>query len=179
MRASKLFGAVVLAFLLPTLCFAQGSGNTCMPTGRWYGGSEGAKYHLTVTFNVHAYSVMFQGVYQNAPVETKWTGEILRKGDHYEGGAIQLTTTAASFPAPPPSINAVWFTFRMPDCDTILADYPFFGIYSADSIWAATGAKVPFRDKPDVNMLAILGVTSIQETYHRVPTECKACPVIP
>ena len=179
MRTNKLFGAVVLFLVLSTSCLAQGSGNACMPTGRWYGGSQYAKYHLTVTFNVSAYSVMFQGAYQNAPVETKYTGEIVRKGDHYEGGVIQLASSAATFPAPLPDILAAWSTVRMPDCDTLVSDISFFGIYLASSIWAPTGAKVPFRDKLDVDILAGLGVTSIQEVYHRVPMECKVCPVTP
>jgi hypothetical protein len=176
MRANQLFNAAVLFLLLSTSCLAQGTGNACMPTGRWYGGSQDAKYHLTVNFSVTGYSVMFQGAYQADAVETKYTGEIVPKGDHYEGGIIQLCTTEAKFPAPLPYMIAAWGSWRLTDCNTLSITWTFAGTYSASSIWAATGAKVPFRDRLDDDWLA---GTTLQETYRRVPTTCAVCPVVP
>jgi hypothetical protein len=154
---------------------------SCDLSGTWYGGSIVA-YHLTIIPGASEghYTVLFEGMYKNSVMNTHYSGEITRRGDHYTGPIMQLTTSDPDFLNPPPigkmpDIIAGWTSMEMEDCNTIKNTIPFFGLYFAGNIWQPgiiwnAAGKIPLVDAPDVDLLDILnGGRPIVETYHRLP----------
>lgn len=151
----------------------QGFGNECTPAGTWWGGSDnlpdhaGFKYLMTIVpSRAGNFSVLFNGAYSmndaGFPVETQWSGELVKKRGNYKLFLIRLVNTDATFPPQQlPLIQAVTADLEFTDCDTISVVFDFFGIYFWDS------GSVPFVDPPD----APGPPTPIYETYKRMPTE--------
>ena len=150
----------------------QGFGNKCTPAGTWWGGSDnlpdhaGFKYLMTIIpSRAGRFSAIFNGAYSmndiGFPVETQWTGELVKKRGGYELFLIRLVNIDASFPPQAlPLIQAVRADVELVDCNTISVVFDFFGIYFWDS------GSVPFVDPPD----APGPPTPIFETYKRMPT---------
>ena len=84
-----------LLILTALTCVAQpGMGNDCTIAGTWYGGSVVA-YQMTVTPTTPAghYIVMAEPMYVNpqAPLAAKYTGQLIKKADVYEGSILSLS----------------------------------------------------------------------------------------
>ena len=84
-----------LLILTALTCVAQpGMGNDCTIAGTWYGGSVVA-YQMTVTPTTPAghYIVMAEPMYVNpqAPLAAKYTGQLIKKADVYEGSILPLS----------------------------------------------------------------------------------------
>lgn len=152
----------------------------CDLSGSWYGGG-GATYHMTVTptFPLGHYIVLFEGMYKNSVMMTMFTGELVKKGNRYEGSGQALFTTDPAFLNPPPigtmpDIVVGWMSMEMTDCNTVKNTFPFLGLYFAANIWKPgiewiTPGKVPLIDAPDVDLLDIeTGGKPLVETYHRL-----------
>jgi len=69
-------------------------GNDCTIASTWYGGSVVA-YQMTVTPTTPAghYIVMAEPMYVNpqAPLAAKYTGQLIKKADVYEGSILPLS----------------------------------------------------------------------------------------
>jgi hypothetical protein len=160
-------------------------GNNCTIAGTWYGGSVVA-YQLTITPSAPGghYSFIFDPMYVNpqAPLAAKVTGELIKRGDVYEGSMLSL----AGGTIPPdqnyqmPDLAVGWNSMQLLDCNTIKNTIPFFGLYFGAGIWQpgtpwtginwVSGGKVPLLDSPDVDLIPVLtgDVKPIVETYHRL-----------
>jgi len=181
-----------LLILTALTCVAQpGMGNDCTIAGTWYGGSVVA-YQMTVTPTTPAghYIVMAEPMYVNpqAPLAAKYTGQLIKKADVYEGSILSLSGDKSFINLPPgtnpkmPDLEVGWETMKLVDCNTIQNTIPFFGIYFGAGIWQpgtpwtgvqwAADGKVPLRDAPDIDLIPILtgDVKPILETYHRLTT---------
>ncbi len=163
--------ALVVGIAPGALSAQRARARDCSPAGVWYGGSVVA-YQLTITATGRPghFSTLAQGMFRNAVMNTAYTGELLRKGDRYEGPLMQLTTADTAFMQPPPTgkmpdINAGWGIVEMIDCNTIRNTIPFFGTYAGAGIWQpgvvwTSGGKVPLVDPPDVDLLNVLNVAN-------------------
>ncbi len=188
---------VLLVLLAAMPCLAQeGMGNGCTLAGTWYGGSVVA-YQLTIVPSVPAghYSIFAQGMYKATAITATVTGEVVKKGNAYEGSMLSLIGDDSFVNLPPgangkmPDLNVGWQSIVMLDCNTIKNTIPFFGTYFGPpsppspfgkGIWEPgtpwsgvnwiAGGKVPLLDAPDVDLIPILtGDTKpIVETYHRL-----------
>jgi len=159
----------ILLSLLP--CLAQEHRHECSLAGSWYGGSPtAAKYLLQITHEQDGvYSATYYGGFTPAITRlSPWTGSIVR-GRHgeYIGQGIALANfdaTPANQPAAvPPDIWAVREFITFDGCDTLVSTIIFYKGYH----WG----KAPFVDLPDYDRMPP-GVTSIQETYTRMPMKC-------
>jgi hypothetical protein len=141
-------------------------------------------YQMTIVPSVPAgqYTAMFQGFYRNAVMSTVMTGQLVRKGDAYEGAILQLATQDPDFLNPPPigkmpDLLAGWVSIRLKDCNTITNVIPFFGMYFASGVWGPawgapqwTNRKRPMLDPPDVDLIDVIsGGHPITEEYRRLP----------
>lgn len=183
---------VLLLFAALPCLSQQGPGGECTPAGVWYGGSVTA-YQMTVfpTMPAGTYMVLFDGMYKAAPITSKVTGTITKKGTGWEGSMLTLIGDASFVDQLPgmngkmPDLLAGWFKIEMLDCNTIRNTMPFLGMYFAPGIWeqgspwagvnwvASPDAKVPFITPPDQDMIPILtlgGDKPIVETYRRLGT---------
>lgn len=177
---------LVLLFLLFTSVslFAQGFGNECTPAGVWFGGgTNNAKYLMTIVpSRAGRFTVTgFEGFTPNplppasAAKLSPYAGEFFKLSNgKYRGFAMALVNSDTIPPAgpgstgnTPPRIWALRETVELTDCDTLVTSIDFSAEYS----WG----KTPFVDAPDFHKLT--PGTTINETYHRMPTECTtACP---
>ncbi len=189
-RGYSTFTLIILLMMLTTSSFAQqGKGNGCSLAGVWYGGSA-VSYLMTVTPAGPAghYTVVFEGAYKNAVLNTTFSMTLENKGSKYEGSGLQLTTQDPAFLNPPPlptmpDLVAGWFSMELVNCNTIRNTIPFLGYYFGAGIWQPgsetsgvnwiSGGKVPMIDPPDMDLIPILtgGSTPIVESYHRLPTK--------
>ena len=175
---------LVVAVLLTSSSLLSQEANRGWPkcdlSGSWYGGGS-ATYHMTVTpaRQLGHYIVSFEGMYKNSVLNTLFNGELVKKGNRYEGSGMSLFTTDPAFLNPPPigkmpDIVAGWMFMEMTDCNTVKNTFPFLGMYFAGNVWQpgitwVTPGKVPLIDAPDVDLLDILtGGKPIVETYHRL-----------
>jgi len=157
-------------------------GNDCTIAGTWYGGSVVA-YQMTVTPTTPAghYIVMAEPMYVNpqAPLAAKYTGQLIKKADVYEGSILSLSGDKSFINLPPgtnpkmPDLEVGWETMKTgglqhnPEHHSVWQPgTPWTGVQ-----WAADG-KVPLRDAPDIDLIPILtgDVKPILETYHRLTT---------
>lgn len=177
---------LVFVFLFAVSCFAQqGMGNDCTLAGTWYGGSVTA-YQLTVFPSTPAghYTIMFQGIYKAAPINSVITGEVAKNGKVYEGSMLSLVGDDSFVTQPPatqghmPDLEVGWVSMEMTDCNTIKNTIPFFGTYFGAGIWTpgapnwVANGKNPMIDEPDLDLLNIIsGGAPIVETYHRLPNK--------
>jgi hypothetical protein len=167
--------AIVLIAVMPYSAqdiSTQGFGNRSTPAGTWWGGSDnlpahaGFKYLMTIVpSRAGRFSVLFNGAYTmhdiGFPVETQWTGELVKKSGSYKLYLMRLVNSDASFPPQElPVIQAVTADVEFVDRDTLSVVFDFFGVYFWDS------GSVPFVDPPD----APGPPTPIYETYKRMPT---------
>ncbi len=183
-RAARV-GAACLSALLLILAALPAAGQKpkreeCQPDGVWYGGSTVA-YQMTIvpTGRDGHYLVTAQGMYRGGVLNTSYQGELVKKGDGWEGAVMQLVTTDSAFLNPPPvgkmpDLNVGWVILQLVDCNTLRDSIPFFGTYAAAGIWQPgiiwAGGKRPFIDPPDVDLVNVLnGGKPVEETYHRLP----------
>lgn len=165
----------------------QGKGNECSPAGVWYGGSA-VSYLMTITPAGPAghYTVVFEGAYKNAVLNTTFSMTLHSERNKYVGSGLQLTTQDPAFLNPPPlqtmpDLVAGWFSMELINCNTIRNTIPFLGYYFGGGIWQPgsetsgvnwiSSGKAPLIDPPDMDLIPILtgGNTPILETYHRLP----------
>ena len=85
------------------------------------------------------------------------------QGQRYDGYII------AYFVGAPEGLDMkfVHEVIEFQDCNTFTSTIDLFGGFIP---W--TEEKIPFVTQPDYNMFDILGVNTIVETYHRMPTSC-------
>jgi len=173
-------------------CLAQnGMGDNCTLAGTWYGGSVVA-YQMTITPTTPAghYIIMAEPMYVNpqAPLASKFTGQLVKRANVYEGSMLSLSGDKSFIDLPPgtnskmPDLEVGWSSMKLVDCNTIQNTIPFFGVYFGAGIWQpgtpwtgvqwTASGKVPLRDAPDVDLIPILtgDVKPIFETYHRLTT---------
>lgn len=197
------YGLVCLLLAAVSGFAQQGPGNECTLAGTWYGGSVVA-YQLTIVPSTPAghYTFFFQGMYKAPPptaIDAHPTGEIVKKGNVYEGPMLVLHGDSTFVDLPPaangkmPDLDAGWVSMEMLDCNTIKNTIPFLGTYfgpptqipplgvDTPGIWLPgnpgmgvnwiAGGKVPLLDAPDLDMILLLtgDVKPIVETYHRLP----------
>jgi hypothetical protein len=162
-----------LAFAVPA--GAQGLGSGCDISGTWFGGSEGQPpYQFTIwPIGAGRYGALAQpaiGVPARADgAWTNWTGELVKKGQRFDSYMIQFWVSAPTAEAPDgvAEIDAVHSRMQFIDCNTIKNTIDVYGVYVP-----YTPDVVPFVDPFDFDImawLAELGVTEIEETYHRMP----------
>lgn len=170
---------VLLAVAVAIPCSAQGVGKSCDISGTWYGGSDPAfQYLWTITpLNAGRYSSVTQPGFDNRPFGyitwTNWTGEITRVDARtYDSYGMSYWVWAPG--AAPDGVNAalpevdiVHSRLRLVDCNTMTSTIDLYAGY-----FSFTPEKTPFVTPPDVDWLQVLypGVTTLMETYHRMPT---------
>jgi len=167
-------------------------GNDCTIAGTWYGGSAVA-YQLTITPSIPVghFIIAAEPMYVNpqAPLATKFTGQLVKRANVYEGSMLSLSGDKSFIDLPPatnpkmPDLQVGWISMKLVDCNTIQNTIPFFGLYFGAGIWQpgtpwtgvqwAASGKVPLSDAPDVDLIPVLtgGVKPILETYHRLATK--------
>jgi len=160
---------VALAFAVPA--GAQGLGSGCDISGTWFGGSEGhPPYQFTIwPIGAGRYGAMAQpalGVPPRADgAWTNWTGELVKSGQQFDSYMIQFWVSA---PPEVAEIDAVHSRMQLVDCNTIKNTVDVYGVYVP-----YRPEVVPFVDPFDFDIMAYLaaelGMTAIEETYHRMP----------
>jgi hypothetical protein len=185
----RLLAAGLLLIATASAFAQQRKGNDCTLAGVWYGGSA-VSYLMTVTPTGSAghYTVVFEGMFKNAVMNTNFNMTLKNRGKKYEGSGVALMTKDPAFLNPPPlekmpDLIAGWFSMQLVDCNTIKNTIPFLGYYFGPGIWQpgtetsgvkwVAGSKVPLLDPPDIDVIPILtgGPKPIVETYHRLPTK--------
>lgn len=170
MRRTIFFLILLFAATVPGM--AQGFGETCTPSGTWYGGGDtSAKYVLTVIPMLPGHYLLRydEGFTPAIPKLSEWSGELVWGKDGVYLGQIIALANPSNIPpnqgGPNPQIWAVREHVRLTDCSTLEAEIDFFGVYA----WG----KTPFVDAPDASRLPPTGV--IKETYQRMPHQCPVC----
>jgi hypothetical protein len=168
--------------------FGQSSGQSapnakwCDPSGTWYGGSDMTMpYKLVIApIGIFRYSVTFQWAvnYPDYGVleATDWTGEMsLVRGQKYDLYAVAffvLSPDVAPTMGGSLDMDAIHSTIEFTNnCSMIQHTIDTFIGYIP---W--TEDKLPFVTNPDWNYLELIGVQTLVETYHRMPTACPNCP---
>jgi hypothetical protein len=165
---------LVTAVVSASVCLAENNAQRpCKLTGTWYGGSDSAKFQLTIIPRPDGddYTLFFylaQAPPPFPPIGTPSTGSLFRRylgtGPTYELLSMSLVNTADAVPMPP-SILALHGTAQLTNCDTLSITYDLFGGY----FWPTT--KVPFHSPPDFPA----SPTPFTETYVRMATSCSVC----
>ena len=138
----------------------------CDVAGTWYGGSD-FKYLITIIpTSWNHYTVIYDPTYTldlyGFPYNTKYTGEMIRKGNNLKVNAMNILNMDSTIIPPDVSKLNIWAimqTGKLIDCDTLQITDVFAGGY----YW--TSNKVPLKDPPDYPLPAT-GV----ETYKRLPS---------
>ncbi len=159
---------VAMALLIGALqAGAQGLRTDCNPAGTWYGGSAPFKYQLTIIpTEGNRYTVIFDGAYSlttaGFAVSTRYTGELIRKADHFKLNAMAIHNTSGTYPVNPATLQiwAISQTGGFTDCDTLQMSDDV----AAGYLWASS--KIPLKDPPDYLILT----SPLVETYHRLPS---------
>jgi len=158
-RSLLLIGVLLLTCFLPAVA-------DCNPAGTWYGGSD-FKYQATIIpISENRFTIIYDPAYSltgyGFPIVTKYTGELIRRGDRLDTtfmGVLNMDSTSV-----PPLVEnlhiwAIQQTGQFINCNTIQLIDVFAGGY----FW--TSNKVPLKDPPDYPLPA----TGL-ETYHRLPS---------
>ena len=189
------FAVAVAVLFLPALGLhaqaqqnsaAQGFGNNCDISGTWYGGSD-PQYQYLWTFSPVAagrYYSLTQPGFDNHPFGyitwTNWSGELRKTGARtYTSFSMSYwvwdpeAAAAAGVDSTLPEVDIVHSTVKMIDCDTFTSTIDVYAGY-----FSFTPEKTPFVTPPDIDWLQVLypGVTTLVETYHRMPTACPNFP---
>jgi hypothetical protein len=154
----------------------------CDPSGTWYGGSDmTTPYHLAIEpTGIGRYAVRFQLAINYPAVgilgATDWTGQmtLAGPGQKYDLHAVAffvLSPEQAAAMGGALDMDAVHSTIEFSDCNTIQHTITTYMGYIP---WIEE--KVPFVTNPDWNYLQLIGVQTIVEKYHRMPTACTNCP---
>ena len=174
---------IVVVFILVAIssfvspCFAQqGQGNECTIAGNWIGGSVVAYQMTIIPINPSGhYMVLTQPGFTEGTLATMFTQTVVKHGDVYEGGGVQLYSENPAFASGPPTlflmpdVHVLWSSMKLTDCNTLTTSIPFFGLYFADGIFS--GTTVPFVTPLDVDLVNVLnGGMPITESYRRLPT---------
>lgn len=180
-----LLSAALLMVNAPA-AFAQGVGTSCEISGTWYGGSDPTFQYLWTISPMAGgrYNSVIQPGFDNRPFGyitwTSWTGELLKiDARTYDGYAMSYwvwdpaAAAAAGVDATLPEVDIVRGRVQLIDCNTLTNSIDVYAAY-----FSFTPPKIPFVTPPDVDWLQFLnpGVTTLVETYHRMPTACPACP---
>lgn len=196
MRLTRLLSAVVV-FFLSVSCWGQRS--YCDPTGTWYGGSDPhSPYIMTIapladgrysTLGQQAIETNLTG-YANV---THWTGELKLKSDGqtYEATGMAFWTWPQQLPdwalaiqdafgitidPSLPELDFLHARMEFVGCNTYRITYDLIGAFENFDI---RGVRQPYVSNPDIDFLALYGVTEIVETYHRMPTSCSLSCYLP
>ncbi len=157
----------IVTFAAALSANAQGFRTDCNPAGTWYGGSALFKYLLTIIpTEGNRYTVIYDGTYSLAAsgyaVSTRYTGELIRKGESLKLNAMAIHNQSGIVPVSPSTLHiwAITQTGGFTDCDTLqMTDDAAVGY-----LW--TSNKVPLKDAPDWVILS----SPLVETYHRLPS---------
>jgi hypothetical protein len=192
MKRASIFTLFVVFLAMAIPCFGQqpfnfsspnGKDRGCDLTGTWYGGSNMAvPYQFTAEpIDGTRYTVRFQQAFPLAAVGilgwTDWTGEIIKAkgpGHRYDVYAVSLYFLSPDYfdPSLSPDMDVIHSIIEFsPDCNTIRHTIDTYYGYMP---W--TEDKVPFVTEPDDNYLKDLGIETLVERYHRMPTACPSCP---
>ena len=164
----------------------------CDPSGTWFGGSDKHTPYI-MTFSPIAegrYSAFGQQAIETSLTGytniTHWTGEIRLNGEtgKYQWVGMSFWTWPQELPAAAkefadalgitidptlPELDYARGQMRFLDCNTYQISYDVIGAFENFDI---TAGRTPFVTTPDINFLALYGVSEIVETYHRMPTTC-------
>jgi len=175
MRNLRLTIVPVLLFLgLSIPCLAQGFGTNCDASGVWYGGSD-FQYLTVITPVEHGrFQIKSQPGFDNRQFGyvswTDWTGEVRRTGPRsYDVTGISYWVWDPTM-APPemdlsqPELDILHGKLEMLDCNTFKYTIDMWQAY-----FAFTPDRIPFVTPADQDWLEVLGVSTIEETYHRIP----------
>ncbi len=185
LNAMSVLALCVGIIVMGSPCFGQA--NACSPIGTWIGGSDPATpYHMTITpIGGDRYAIRAQQPLDYPGLGilgvTDWTGELFKvSGKKYETNMVAFYWLSPEVQADlgvdgPLDMDAVHSTIEFNEnCDKIKNTITTFIGYIP---W--TEEKVPFVTLPDYNYLEDWGVSSLDETYQRVPTVCTICPAAP
>lgn len=188
MKRASSFTIFVVFLATAIACFGQVPGQSsqnarwCDPSGTWYGGSDmTTPYKLVISpIGIFRYSVNFQLAldYNSAGILdwTDWTGEMtLGRGQKYDLYAVAyfvLGPEQAGQMGGSLDMDAVHSTIEFTNnCSMIQQTIDTYVGYIP---WTAD--KVPFVTNPDWNYLEMMGMQTLVEKYHRMPTSCPNCP---
>lgn len=167
MKKVVLLTVLVVALLGHATPASAGGGKPCSFAGTWYGGSELAKYLMTIVpAGGNSYIVMAQGAYSLGGVgiakNTSFSGEMVKIGPNlYEGRLMSLLTLQEDPPPTDPAllaIDAAAGTMELTGCHELTSTIDYFVGYWG---WGAE----PFVDSPNIDYLA---GGQIVEIYHRI-----------
>ena len=176
MKRALIFCAC-LALLGPAIpAFAQGvtpsavDARGCDPTGTWFGGDQAHPYQMTIVpvgggrYFWKAQQVLNPAAF-GLEAANEWTGEMVK------GPGQQYIMYGIAFYLPL-EMDAVRSRVEFAeDCNTIKNTIDTFVAYVP---W--TPEKIPFVTPPDANILELIGATTLEEQYKRMPAACPACP---
>jgi hypothetical protein len=156
---------------------------SCSLAGTWYAGSD-PTYSYLWSFTPSAQDRFFSvtelagaGVLDPSVWgymwTTAWSGEAVKTGPAtYEWWGIQYliwdpaAADGAGVDGSSPELDVGHSTIRFLDCNTLISTIDYYGGYFAFD----NATETPFVTPLDVNWLDVYGVTTIVETYHRMPT---------
>ena len=179
MRAKSplLIALILLVFSVPG--YAQGVGTSCDISGTWYGASDPAFQYLWTIGPAAGgrYTSIIQPGFDNQQFGfrswTTWSGEITRiDARTFDSSAMSYWVSS---PTDLPEVDIVHGRIRLVDCNTLTHTIDTYAGYLSFA-----PEKTPFVTPPDLNFLQILfnpPVTTLVETYRRMPTACPVCPL--
>jgi hypothetical protein len=181
---------MLVAFPVPAQILSPGNVSSpsanpanCNLAGTWYGGSDPA-YSYLWSFVPSAQGRFFStaelagaGVVDPSVWgyiwTTAWNGETVKSGPAtYESWSIQYliwdpaAAAEAGVDSSSPELDVVHSTMQFLDCNTLISTVDYYGGYFAFD----SATETPFITPVDVDWLDVYGVTTLVETYHRMPT---------
>ncbi len=188
MRIKPLLLSAVILLIFSIPSFAQGVGTGCDISGTWYGGNDPAFQYLWTISPMAGgrYSSVVQPGFDNHPFGyitwSTWSGELIKiNARTYDQQAMSYWVWDLQKPEllPPgvnptlPEVDIVRSRVKLLDCNTLTNTIDVYAGY-----YNFTPEKIPFVTPADVDYLRVLypGITTLVETYHRMPTACPTCP---
>ena len=182
MRISSVWFVMLLAIALPAVADDAASPNAaagpCSLAGTWYGGSDPAYPFIWTNTPIagNRYTTYAEAGADNLPygykAQTGWLGEMARDNDgvyHSWGLSYWVwdpdAATAAGVDSSLPELDIVHSTIALTDCNTMTSTIDTYAAYFTFN----PSERSPFIDAPDLDFLEVLGLTTLVETYHRMP----------